>query len=238
VWYSSRRSKGHGKSGKKGSILLEVAIALSVIGLISGFFITKTLVAKKAMLAQITKNNIEIILLAIGSFLANNNRLPLPAPNNEGRERKVDDDLLSNFVGQIPFYTLGILEKNSRDGEGRPLIYTVEPYLTSSSHTKIYEDPSSLDSEYFCRPIASPKIVVTGIPENSKNPIAVIVSSQSNPPRLSEERITISQGPDTQYLSRDMLLMLYLKNSPCQRAALPLPRDPVALAPVDPFNGV
>lgn len=63
----------------RGSLLLEIAIALSVIGLISGFFVSKSITMGRVARERKTKNNIEIVTAALASYLAIHKRLPRPA---------------------------------------------------------------------------------------------------------------------------------------------------------------
>jgi hypothetical protein len=191
--------------------LLEVAIALSIFGLISGFFITKTIVANKAVRSQITKNNIDTIAIALASFVANNNRLPRPTFDNSGKELTESDASLSNFVGKIPFCTLGISAKTALDGRGKPLIYIVEPALTS-------EFPSIHGNGVgtcFCDCCTS-SIYVDNVPELRWNPIAFVIDTADNYPAISE-KISVKVSSNTHWISRDMLLMQYLKSGPCKK---------------------
>ncbi|MDR2107497.1 MAG: hypothetical protein LBO73_03185 [Holosporaceae bacterium] len=195
---------------RRGSILLEIAIALSVIGLISGFFITKTIAANRAMRAQITKNNIETVTVALASFLAHCNRLPRPSPNKGGYEGTETEDL-TGFSGTVPFRTLGIPLKFATDGNGRPLVYAVEPGLTLNFRS-IYEKSTSA---CFCNEIQS-RIIVAGVLPPAGNPIAFVIDTADNSPRVSD-RIFFRTSPNIVWIFRDMLLMKYLKSAPCRR---------------------
>jgi hypothetical protein len=197
--------------GKRGSILLEVAIATAIIGVISSFLIAKTIVANKIARTQLTKNNIETTAVALASFVANYNRLPRPSFDAEGRESADLGMDSSNFVGRVPFYALGIPAKTALDGDGKPLVYIVEPILTSD-FPRIYE--KGLD-HFFCEDF-SPKIFVDRIAVSSCNPVAFVLDTRDNPPSVSEDiRITVSKN--TFWILRDELLMRYLKNAPCRR---------------------
>ena len=192
------------KSGK-GSILLELAVGISVLAVISGFVIRKTMSATKGMQAQITKVNIDTIVVSLASFVANNNRLPRPAENGTGVEGSANIK-----CGYVPYKTLGISEKIAKDGTGKLLIYAVEPILTQNFE-RIYWDEFA--APCFCQEIIYPQIKINQ--NSSKNVIAFVIDTQK--PEISDRDIKIHPTANTTWISRDMLLMKYLKNSPCVR---------------------
>jgi hypothetical protein len=196
----------------RGSLLLEIAVALSIIGLISGFFITKTILTGKIMREQTTKNNIMTVTVALAAFVANNYRLPRPSTDGNGRENSESD---MTCVGKIPYRTLGISAKNTVDGNGRPLIYIVEILLTLKSE-QIYDSAVNM-ARCFCEGIFDPKISVDKIDDtDTESPIAFVIDTEDNPPTISG-KICVTASKNTFWISRDMLLMQYLKNSPCNR---------------------
>ena len=199
--------------GNKGSLLLEIAVALSVIGLVSGFFITKSIVANRAIRIQTTKNNIEDVKVALGAYLANYNRLPCPAHDSSGKE-SASRGGLAEFVGTVPYATLGIPKKCAQDGNAKPLVYIVEPSLTANFDS-IYEQTIA-DTE-FCRGIANPAIEIQGVRNLLPDVIAFVIDTKQ--PTISD-KIRITPSADTAWLSRDIFLMQYLKNAPCKREGL------------------
>ena len=184
---------------------------MSIFGLISGFFISKTITASRAMRFQITKNNISTVSLALASFVASNNRLPRPAQDNSGYESAESSSSLLNFVGRIPYYTLGISAKTTLDGTGKPLVYIVEPVLTSN-FPSIHGN--AMDS-CFCDGYTS-SIYVDKIPTLKWNPVAFVIDTADNQPTISE-KINVVVSTNTHWISRDMLLMQYLKSGPCRK---------------------
>lgn len=192
------------KSGR-GAILLEIAVGISVLAVISGFVIRKTISTGKHMRAQITKTNINTTVVAIAAFVANNNRLPRPSEDVNGNEGS--SQAISGF---IPYKVLGISEKIARDGNAKPLTYIVEPSLTSN-FSRIYND--EMDENCFCKNIINPSIKITGY--DSENIIAFVVDTRKH--EISRENSVITPSTDAAWVSRDMLLMKYLKNSPCRR---------------------
>lgn len=188
---------------------MEIAIGLSVIGLVSGFIIVKTIATNKAMRLQTTKTNIEIVAIAIASFLSNNNRLPRPSVEFNGLESSRED--LAAFVGGIPYKTLGISSKYAIDGSAKNLIYIAEPTLTSSYISSIYE--RGYHERFFCETIIS-AIDVNAVADNSGVIVAFCLDTSNNKPTISD-KIYITVSTNTFWVTRDILLMKYLKNCPC-----------------------
>jgi hypothetical protein len=162
---------------------------------------------------QITKNNIETVTIALASFIANHSRLPRPSLNGDGRENLETEMVLSNFVGRVPFHTLGIPAKIALDGQGRPLVYTVEPVLTSNC-VSIYE--TGIENNYFCRGVINPVIAIDKVANLLPDVIAFVIDTNDNYPRISE-KIDVIVSKYTSWISRDRLLMQYLKNCPCKK---------------------
>jgi hypothetical protein len=190
---------------------------MSVIVLISGFFITKTIMANRIMRSQITKNNIETVTAALSSYLANYNRLPLPAHDSNGYERKDPTSDLAHYVGCVPYNTLGMSAKSALDGETKPLIYIVEPCLTAG-FSGVYEKSEFGGEQYFCYPFVDSKIEIEKI---TKLPdiIAFVIDTNENYPAISG-KISVTALKNTFWITRDMLLIKYLKNCPCKAATL------------------
>ncbi|MDR1333815.1 MAG: type II secretion system GspH family protein [Holosporaceae bacterium] len=194
---------------RRGSFLLEIAIAMSIIGIFSGFLITKIVLANKVMREQVAKNNIAVVSVALASFVAKNNRLPRPALDDSGLETAQ----LGTCMGKVPYGTLEISVKNTVDGRGRSLIYIVEPQLTHD-FDRIYD--TTFLGRCFCEGIPDPKISVKQMSNSSHELIAFVLDTDENLPDISE-KITVTAAKNTYWISRDMLLMQYLKNSPCRR---------------------
>jgi hypothetical protein len=103
--------------------------------------------------------------------------------------------------------------KSAVDGNGKPLIYIVEAILTLASEG-IYS--TSALTSCFCKGIPNPKISLNGMENFENGIVAFVIDTDDNQPTLSEEiRVKISKN--TFWISRDMLLMRFLKNSPCER---------------------
>jgi hypothetical protein len=195
-----------------------LAIAISIIGLISGFFIKKTIAANRALRVQITKNNMETVTMALASYVTNERRLPRPAADKNGYENNASGQDLSNFVGYVPFNTLVIPAKTALDGEAKPLIYVVEPFL-ASNFDSVYEE-NLFPSSYFCYPVVDPKIFIHEL-TNLSDIVAFAIDTADNFPKISD-KITITISKNTAWISRDMILMKYLKNPPCKAKKPPV----------------
>lgn len=202
-----------------GSLLLEIAIGLSVLSIVSGFFITKTITANRAMRIQKTKNNIEIVTSALAAYLVANNRLPRPSSSDNGLE---SDNMMCD-VGSVPYNTLGIPQKNSMDGNSRPLNYIVDINLTDN-FSSIYETELSNEEKYFCKKIINPKI--KKVPNIQNNDIiAFVIDTEDNKPKIEDGKIIIKPFANTFWTQRNMLLIQYVKGCPCETATPTLNRN-------------
>lgn len=200
---------------KRGSLLLEIAVALSILGVVSGFLITKGIVANRAIRMQTTKNNIEYVKTALAAYLANYYRLPRPSHDASGLEITAATRL-ADFVGTIPYSTLGIAKKYTLDGNAKPLIYIVEPMLTANFEG-IYDN--TITDANFCRGIANASIVIQGIRNSLPNIVAFVIDTKT--PQIANQ-IIVQPSADTNWISRDLFLIQYLKNAPCKREGAPI----------------
>lgn len=112
-----------------GFSLIEVAIVLIIMGLISGM----ALPALKAMLgwqkAAITAQNQEKILYALASYAIQNKSLPYAANplNAQGKQ----DEASRRCRGIIPYADLGLSETVAKDGYHHWFTYVVDPDYAS-----------------------------------------------------------------------------------------------------------
>ena len=187
----------------KGSILLEVAIAVSIIGIISGGVISYFSTFNKIKAEKITQENIETVAIALASFVAQNYRLPKPSNNLNGEE-------CDETGCYVPYKTIGISSKTAKDGHGNPLIYAVEPMLTSKFDC-IHEN--DISAYGFCRKITSPTIVIN---QTNETQIAFVLDVKNGGISFQKSHINVTPKEHTLWLSKNMLLMKYLKTRPCE----------------------
>ncbi len=198
-------SKFYRTNSKKGSILLEIAVGISILTIISGFIVRKSIAANKLIREQQTKSNINTIVISIASFVANNQRLPRPSETIDG----IESNSPNLKHGYIPYRSLGISETIAKDGAKKPFIYMIEPKL-SENHSTIYGE--EFDSSIFCKNICTPTI---SFQKNLNNDvIAFAIDTKDHKNSIGKE-IILNPTAHTFWITRDMLLMKYLKNSPC-----------------------
>lgn len=190
---------------EKGSILLEIAVGISVLAIVSGFIARRIITANKCVREQVTKSNIDTVIISIASFVANNRRLPRPAETNNG----IESDYSNIKFGYIPYKTLGISSTIAKDGNKKDFVYIVEPELTKN-YAKIYGD--EFDNNIFCKDINVPKIAIQESPCNDVIAFAIDTKDHKN---IIGETIVIHPTAHTVWIGRNMLLMKYLRNSPC-----------------------
>ncbi len=193
-------------NSRKGFILLEIAIGIAILTIISGAAIKKMLITKKSLNEQITKTNIDTVVIALASFVAINRRLPKPALDENGVE-----SVHNCSIGFVPYKTLGLSEHIAKDGRLNSLVYIVEPSLTNSSY--IYEN--DIDNNSFCNSVLNPRIKFNS--NLSSDIIAFVVDIKAHKNIIHEQYIELQPSEYTVWVTRNVLLMKYLKNSPCER---------------------
>ncbi|MDR2074848.1 MAG: type II secretion system GspH family protein, partial [Holosporales bacterium] len=113
-----------------GFSLIETAISLLIIGIVSSICMTQLALFTTIDRTRRTQEHCNIIINALGAyFIATDGRLPDPT------EKTV------NEFGSVPFKELGIMEKFSKDGNGKNILYRVNPYIgiqiTNLQHIKL-----------------------------------------------------------------------------------------------------
>lgn len=118
--------------------LLEVAIALSVLGVIT--YMGMPLLSKMQQWQQVKVTNAhqEKIIEALAGYVLANKRLPCPALGANGvAQATCTNDTKAGFV---PYTTLGIDEKSAKDGNNHWMTYIVQPCLTAKQIHWIYTE--------------------------------------------------------------------------------------------------
>ena len=103
----------------KGFVLVEISIALLVLGIVTSITMTQLTVLSKLRQEQVTHDNMEFVVKALSAYYLNKNGL-LPFPNETSLN-------IGENYGTIPWQKLGIMKKYSNDGHGQPLLYKVNP---------------------------------------------------------------------------------------------------------------
>lgn len=169
----------------------------------------------KLMRRQDTQKNIEIAIEALVEFIANNNRLPCPSLDQQGFEETGCVSNLAHCVGSVPFNTLGIPEKFTKDEDNKPLKYIVEPELTKEGESIYFKKDSC-----FCREV-EPKITIENLSTPKQNPIAFVIDKHSCDISIDNEQIFIKKTYNTFWIKRDLILIQYLKAHPCKNITEP-----------------
>jgi type II secretory pathway pseudopilin PulG len=106
--------------------LLEVAIALSVLGIIA--YMAMPLMGKLQnwRRTNVTTNHQQQIMEAVAGYVLFNKRLPYSSANINGEATS------GVSVGYVPFKTLGIAESVAKDGDHHWMTYAIQPNLASA----------------------------------------------------------------------------------------------------------
>ncbi|MDR1609777.1 MAG: type II secretion system GspH family protein [Holosporales bacterium] len=115
-----------------GFSLIEVSISLLILGIISSIVMTQLNIFNKAYTSQKTQSNIDFVVKAIAAYcMSNDEQLPFPSPisGNVG----IQSESMKDTFGYVPFKTLGIMEKFSKSGNGKRLLYKMNPHFGKSS---------------------------------------------------------------------------------------------------------
>jgi prepilin-type N-terminal cleavage/methylation domain-containing protein len=143
----------HNTNNAGGFTLVELSIALVIIGLTLGAVLGVGSAQLQSSRISATKQKIEVIKLALGSYIARNNRLPCPAiatltnfpvaDPNYGVEAAdpgtCTGTMLADGVatGVVPFVTLGIGDEIASDGYYSRFTYQVTQTATNRTEATI-----------------------------------------------------------------------------------------------------
>lgn len=107
----------------KGFALVEVSIALLILGIITSVTMTQMSAFIKLRREQVTRDNMEFVVKALGAYYLNKN----------GRLPKPDTNTVTDGFGTVPHRALGVMEQYCKDGNGRLLLYKCNSSVCGSS---------------------------------------------------------------------------------------------------------
>lgn len=116
-----------------GFILLEVAFAILVLGVVSTLGLTGYRAICEHRAYSTTEQRIERTFVALAHFAKRTGSLPCPTtPESMGVAPNQGVMDCPQLVGMVPYATLGMSEREAMDGWQRPLVYAADPTLHPS----------------------------------------------------------------------------------------------------------
>ena len=140
--------------------LLEVAIALSILGIVTYMGMPMLGKLQQWQQVKVTHAHQEKIVESLAGYVLINKRLPCPALSANGEAQTTcANDTKSGFV---PYKTLGIDEKTAKDGNHHWMTYVVEPSLASTrinwiqTEAELKVDPKNV----FCKTLSDGNFII------------------------------------------------------------------------------
>lgn len=126
--------------------LLEVAIAISILGIIAYMGMPLINRLQTWQHTRTTSAHQEQIMHSLGAYVLANSRLPYAAADISGKAQA------GQTIGFVPYQTLGIPESIAKDGQHHWMTYAVEPNLASQEIVFLQDPGLSLDPKTtFCK---------------------------------------------------------------------------------------
>jgi prepilin-type N-terminal cleavage/methylation domain-containing protein len=120
-----------------GFSLIEISIALVILGIISSISITQLNMFNRAFAIQKTHSNIDFVVKSIAAYCIAND-LELPFPSHMTTNIGIQNEGMKESFGLVPFKSLGIMEKFAKNGRGQWLLYKMNPYFGKLAPTTQY----------------------------------------------------------------------------------------------------
>ncbi|MEN8236246.1 MAG: type II secretion system protein [Pseudomonadota bacterium] len=119
------------ENNRSGFSLIEVAIALTIIGIMVGYAVPTFMKYRQHKQFQVTRNHQEVILYSLASYLLSAKQIPCPADpaapaKTFGSARLMCTVPANKLIGIVPFRTLGLPESIVKDGFGRYFTYAID----------------------------------------------------------------------------------------------------------------
>ncbi len=212
-----KKNPHQGDKGQDGIILLEVIVALFILGLTfqGGMLFISHIRQQKKQTETLQKQ--DLVLKSLAHYAMIHGKLPWAAdPDAASPAVGLEDRACARQVGVLPFKTLGLPENYSKDGHGHYFIYKV----AKTTAALLTVSPI----EAYCR--ASPDIPL--VQENPEGPLQndfLMVALISDPSGSRHPPTVIpSSAPDIKvaWATRNMLITLYGQGS-CAPFHQPLP---------------
>lgn len=198
---------------KRGFLLLEAVLVLGIISVILSLNVQRTRHMREQKRHEVTNRNYEIITCALAAFLSKNNRLPCPASDAAS-----GTETASCLSGYVPCEALGIHHSCAIDGYGKPIFYIPNPDLVVRfSHINYDTEDAALvedDNRCFCKNIEQSRLKLINKSQLFQNAVIAFALSDVSP-EISAGTITVTANEKTCWITRDMLLIRYLRTAPC-----------------------
>lgn len=206
-----------------GFVLLEVAFAILILGIVSTLGLTGYRAVCEHRAYSVTEQRLERAFYALAHYVKRTGSLPCPAsPESQGVS--VDQGGMGCFpnTGTLPYDALNMSERDTQDGWQRPIVYAMDPTL-HPSQMELQNSPTLL--EIFCKAEAESLTITHNIGQpTSIHPAVILISHGPTGPNVhnvSKAHNTgatshfIDQSDDStfddivRFVSRDNLLAFY-----------------------------
>ena len=171
----------HFANSEDGFSLIEVAIAMIVLGVLLGTVLPLFSSTHQLKRSQITLRRQDEIFHALGAFVLRQGRLPCPSdPQNDFGKERPNCSQSSQYQGIVPFKTLGLSEATAQNGEGFLFTYVVEPLLTRPTLSPHPHGRHIQDQHTYCTPLENPILKLHdegGVRTFVKDSVAIILIS-------------------------------------------------------------
>lgn len=129
-----------------GFMLLEVAFTLLIIGAVGTLGLSAYRSIKNNQAHAVTEQRMDSLFKALAYYVHRNGLLPCPATSEDGFEQSSSIGC-SSSVGLVPYQTLGISEREARDGWQHKIVYAVD---TAFHFSDLELRMKSYKTESFC----------------------------------------------------------------------------------------
>ena len=154
-----------------GFSLLEVSISLLIIGIVSSVSMTQLHTIRKLYSTQKTQANIEFVVKSVAAYYLSNEGI-LPYPSDVSQNIGTQSLLMKNSFGIVPFKTLGIMDRFAKNGNGKFLLYRMNPFFRKTTSSV---EQKNLGIKEFSSGIKDDKVAIIIKSQNEKDEDEVII---------------------------------------------------------------